>query len=133
MNVLDDSFFKSKDGRRSLNPKYFVMQKVMLKQLAEDLPSYILETSLNVVQGSLDTVTITSIVLNLLISLGLNRLLGMINALHIIAYQMMCNLDYPANVSYFMGVVIHLLNADILDPEWTTAYLYNFDSDQDYV
>lgn len=133
MVVLDDTYFKTKNGRRKLDRKSFVMQKMIVKQLANDMPSLVLKNSLNVMKGTMDASAIATITLNLFLSLGLNRLLGMINALHIIAYQMMCNLDFPANVSYFMGIVIHLLNADILDPDWTTAYLFHFNNDINYV
>lgn len=45
----------------------------------------------------------------------------------------MCNLDYPANVKYVMGVIFKLLNAEIIDPLWSTAYIYNFNNDIQYV
>ena len=39
------------------------------------------------------------------------------------------NVQHPANSHYLSMVVGSVINFDILDPEWTTKYFFNFDYD----
>lgn len=57
----------------------------------------------------------------------------MINALHIISYQLILDLNYPANIEYMMTIVYRLINADVIDPDWSTSLVYNFEPDINYV
>lgn len=45
----------------------------------------------------------------------------------------MCNLSYPANVQFVMSILFRMLNAEVIDPDWSTALMYNFDFDINYV
>lgn len=57
----------------------------------------------------------------------------MLSALNVVCFQLMLNLDYPANVQMIMGTILNLLNADVIDPDWSTALVYDFAPDTKYV
>ena len=60
----------------------------------------------------------------------MNRFFGSIGAIQIIVYQNLCNIQHPANSYHFNRIVRTVVDFDILDPEWTTKYLMNFDYDE---
>lgn len=86
VKVIDDSLLVSKDGMKRLHNDSFEMSKPLKKQLLHDLPSVLLKDGLSSVEGSLDAAGITSLVMNFAFAVGLNRLFGMINALHVICF-----------------------------------------------
>lgn len=64
--------------------------------------------------------------LNTALSAGLSTFLNMLNALNIICFKLLLDLDYPANVQLIMGNIIGLLNADVIDPKWAAASWNDF-------
>lgn len=57
----------------------------------------------------------------------------MIGALNIVCFQLMLNLDYPANVQLIMGNILKLLQADVIDPVWLDGSVFDYSSDERYV
>ena len=45
----------------------------------------------------------------------------------------MMNLQKPANIQILLSIIVSLLNAEILSPEWTTALVFDFESDTSFV
>lgn len=36
-------------------------------------------------------------------------------------------------MEFILDILIRMVNADMIDPDWTTAYIFNFDPDINYV
>lgn len=68
-----------------------------------------------------------------MVSAGLSTFLNMIGALNIVCFQLMLNLDYPANVQLIMGNILKLLQADVIDPVWLDGSVFDYSSDERYV
>ena len=45
----------------------------------------------------------------------------------------MMNLRSPANLQFFNSILVGLLNAEVIDPEWSTKLVFDFDQDEDFV
>ena len=45
---------------------------------------------------------------------------------------MIIKLMNPANVSFVISVLLMLVNAELIDPDWTTAYIYDFELDEEF-
>lgn len=45
----------------------------------------------------------------------------------------MIKLLLPPNVQMFQNVLVRLINVELLDPEWTTSYVFDFDKDIELV
>ena len=39
---------------------------------------------------------------------------------------MLINISHPGNSRHFGRVIESVMNAEFLDPDWTTSYIYNF-------
>ena len=39
------------------------------------------------------------------------------------------NFIFPGNAKIFTYIMLQIINAELLDPEWTTEYLYDFSTD----
>lgn len=72
---------------------------------------------------------ITTAIQNLVLGASLVHLLSMINSLQVIIFQTMMNLIFPGNVQFFSKIIISILNAEILDPAWTTELVFDFQKD----
>lgn len=121
VEVLDKTFFRDKTGTRQLSNSSIHMSKNMPKQLLNDVPSEILRIRKETIQNSLDAAAVTTILMNLLFSLGISTFLEMINSLQIISYQQILDLEYPANLEYLTGVIVRVLNAKIIAPDWSSS------------
>lgn len=110
-----------------------MIEKTVKKQLLNNIPSYILDQSKIRIEQSVDGITIMTFALNIGVSLGLRNFIELINALHIIGYQQILDLQYPANQEYLMSVIFKFLQADIIHQDWSTSYLFNFEPDLNYV
>lgn len=45
----------------------------------------------------------------------------------------MSNLKKPANVSFVSNLLIQLINAEVISSDWTTALVFNFEPDIEFV
>ena len=72
---------------------------------------------------------ITEMVINFFLAAALMKLIGFINVLQLIAFSTMMNLVFPPNIQFFNTGLIHVLNVDIFDPEWTTMLDFDFHKD----
>lgn len=45
----------------------------------------------------------------------------------------MMQVDTPANVSLLSGILYMMVDAEVIDPSWSTALVYDFHYDEDYV
>ena len=43
----------------------------------------------------------------------------------------MMNFSFPANAKMFSYLLLQIINAEVLDPEWTTELVYDFTRDRD--
>ena len=43
----------------------------------------------------------------------------------------MMNFSFPANAKMFSNLLLQIINAEVLDPEWTTELVYDFTRDRD--
>jgi hypothetical protein len=45
----------------------------------------------------------------------------------------MLNLDYPSNSQFLISCLQNVLNVDLLDPEWTTELVFDFEPDEEII
>lgn len=109
------------------------MQKRMPKQLLNDQPSRLLNEVKGGIEISVNGMSVAAIIINTAISIGLENFIEMVNAMHIISYQQILDLDYPANLEYMMDTIHRFLYADVIDSDWTSAYFFEFEPDINYV
>lgn len=57
----------------------------------------------------------------------------MLESLQVVAFGLMMNFDIPANVEMMKQIFFLFLNADVLDPTWTTGFFFSFDTEYSYV
>jgi hypothetical protein len=57
----------------------------------------------------------------------------MVSLLSIICFMVLLDLDYPANVQAVIRMLFSFINAELLDPEYTTAYVFDLTVDEDFV
>lgn len=53
----------------------------------------------------------------------------MISSLNVICFQMMMTFKVPVNVKFFFGILLTFINADLLDPQWTTSLVFDYEPD----
>ena len=64
------------------------------------------------------------------IKLPLHFTIGSVNAVQIIVFQDLMNVQHPANSNQLRQLTGGIVNFDALDPEWTTKYFLKFDYDE---
>ena len=74
---------------------------------------------------------VLSFLINLIMSGALGYMIGWINALQMILHLPMLMILIPANVSSFFSLILPVVQFDILDPEWTTELVFEFEEDPD--
>ena len=79
----------------------------------------------------MNSVAMTQMTLQLIIKIPLAHFLGALNFLQIIAFQTMMNFSFPGNAKIFTFLLLQIINAEVLDPEWTTELIYDFTRDRD--
>lgn len=70
--------------------------------------------------------------INFAIALTLSQVMSTFGAIQIICFQTMMNLKQPGNVRLFHQVLATILNAEVIDPDWTTKLLFDFEIDETY-
>ena len=56
-------------------------------------------------------------------------MLGAIRSLQIVTHLLMLSIIVPGNVNLIMSVLLPITQFDILDPEWTTDLVLEFDEE----
>lgn len=77
-------------------------------------------------------VSVVCILLALSLVMGggaLKYFLWYLRTIQITAHLPMFSVPVPANVAEFFKLMIPVLTFDVLDPEWTTLLVFNFDFD----
>ena len=46
---------------------------------------------------------------------------------------MMLDLKKPSNVNVMINIIILVVNAELIDPDWSTAFVFDFEPDLNYV
>ena len=70
---------------------------------------------------------VISFIINLVMSGAMGYMLGWINALQMILHLPMLLILIPANVGAFFSIILPVVQFDLLDPEWTTELVFEFD------
>ena len=73
---------------------------------------------------------VITFVINFVFSGGMYYFLILVRSLQIVLHIPMLKVILPGNVSLFFGYVISVAMFDILDADWTTKYVFNFDEDK---
>lgn len=81
----------------------------------------------------MNTAAVTQLSLNLLLTLALNAFLQLIESFQLLSFQLLMDFDIPANVQITNQLFFLFINADVLDPQWTTGLIFNFDIEYSYV
>lgn len=80
--------------------------------------------------STLQGILIGTFVMNTMFPGAASLMVSWINSLQILIHLPMLYIIIPANVSQFFGVVIPIVTFDILDPEYTTMLVLDFDEDR---
>ena len=67
------------------------------------------------------------LILNIVFSGLLNKMISAIRSLQIITHLLMLSIIVPGNVNLVMSVLLPITQFDILDPDWTTDLVLEFD------
>ena len=67
------------------------------------------------------------LILNIVFSGLLNKMISAIRSLQIITHLLMLSIMVPGNVNLVMSVLLPITQFDILDPDWTTDLVLEFD------
>ena len=100
--------------------------------MSNDFFSNLLSSSRTVIKGAANSVGLSQLAINFVVSAGLSTLLNTISALHIMCFMSMMALLQPANLQFFLAIFVDLVNLDIIDPEWSTALIFDFSYDENY-
>lgn len=80
--------------------------------------------------STLQGILIGTFVMNTAFPGAASLLVSWINSLQILIHLPMLYIIIPANVSQFFGVIIPIVTFDVLDPEYTTMLVLDFDEDR---
>ena len=92
----------------------------MPKMLLDDALSKGLDTTSGPMSESMNLVVFGELGFNFLASASMNQLMSSIASIQIMVFSGMMNLDLPANVQFFQNQIVGILNADVIDPSWST-------------
>ena len=101
--------------------------------MLNDAMSKSLVESKGTITSTMNTAALGQIGINFVVAVGVSQLIGAMNALQIMVFQLMMNLESPANLQFFNGILVGLLNAEVIDPEWSTKLVFDFSLDEDYI
>jgi hypothetical protein len=75
-------------------------------------------------------VLVVNFLLNQVLSGGFRYMLELIRCLQMILHLPMMKTIIPANVSSLFSIVIPIATFDILNPNWTTRLIFDFDDEE---
>lgn len=75
-------------------------------------------------------VLVINFLLNQVLSGGFRYMLELIRCLQMILHLPMMKTIIPANVSSLFSIVIPIATFDILNPNWTTRLIFDFDDEE---
>lgn len=110
-----------------------IMRKEMTQQLGNDILSNLLAENTGKFVGAIFATTAFQLVLNTCFSHGMARMMRLVDALYLISFSMLINLNLPANVQLFTNTMFFIINADVIDPTWSTELFFNFEDDLTFV
>mmetsp|Transcript_27117 Transcript_27117/g.41271 ORF Transcript_27117/g.41271 Transcript_27117/m.41271 type:complete len:244 (-) Transcript_27117:1254-1985(-) len=89
-----------------------------------------LEAGAETSEASLKLLLVIVFLLNVVLQGGMRYMLLLIRALQIVLHIPLLRIAVPAHVAKLFSSTISVATFDVLDPEWTTQLLFNFDDDR---
>ena len=84
-------------------------------------------------QDGMKSMMLISFLVNLIMSGAMGYMVAWINALQMILHLPMLLILIPANVAAFFSIILPVVQFDLLDPDWTTNLVFEFDDEPEEV
>jgi hypothetical protein len=129
VEILDRSMFKTKDLKTDLSEHSLIHYSSVKKQLKDSILSRILKKVIGPIKITFNYQIVGQFVLNFFIAVSLKYILSNVSALEMMVYQMMIQINQPANSQIMTEVMAGIFNIEMIDPSWSTELIFDFFAD----
>jgi hypothetical protein len=129
VEIFDRFLFKTKDLKTELSKHSLIHYSSMKKQLKDSIFSRLLKKIIGPIKVTFNIQIAGQFVLNFFIAVSLGYILSNVSALELMVYQMMIQINQPANSQIMTEVMASIFNIEMIDPSWSTELIFDFFAD----
>lgn len=127
INLTDVAMYLNSKSRIAFDKDFWILKSKLRRQLQDSATMRTFAASSEGAADSMKGVLIMSFVLNIVLSGVMSYMVSWLNSLQMIIHLPMLRYMFPANVSSLYSLIMPVVTFDIIDPEWSTMLLFEFD------